>query len=226
MVTSARGRNLRLGRWILAMRMFFGIPRRLQAEEAFLENDVTGGPTFWTPLTDSFASNTIGRDRFFFFSHLPFEYPLNPETVPWGRHLENSYVYGDGFLRSTNGRTAWDILSPARFLKNMEGAGAPINRSILWWGHDNQTRFILQPHLQPRIVLAAVLEYPYKRRGNFRSVDNEESPGNRFSSFSLGVRRTFPPHVRPEQRQRILRGPSSGLVWYGRRMPVFYNPRN
>ncbi len=113
----------------------------------------TDGGAHWSPLTDSQPSVAIGS--------IAID-PLHPDTVLAG--TGDSYVYGDGLLRSTNGGSSWTFISGPF-------DGSPGDQTSYYGGgaHINQISF--HP-TNDQIVLAAVWKYPYSGAGIYRSTDN------------------------------------------------------
>ncbi len=113
----------------------------------------TDGGAHWTPLTDTQPSVSIGS--------IAID-PLRPDTVLAG--TGDSYVYGDGLLRSTNAGSTWTFV-PGPF------DGPPGDQTSYYGGgaHINQISF--HPS-NDQIVLAAVWKFPFIGAGIYRSADN------------------------------------------------------
>ncbi len=111
----------------------------------------TDGGAHWTPLTDtqpSLAIASIAID------------PTNSNTVYAG--TGDSYLYGEGLLKTTNGGTTWTYI-PSPF-------AGPFNSSGYFGGGAHINQIAVDP-ANASVVIAAVWRFPFSSAGLYRSGD-------------------------------------------------------
>jgi uncharacterized repeat protein (TIGR01451 family) len=111
----------------------------------------TDGGAHWTPLTDTQPSLAIAS--------ITID-PTNNNTIYAG--TGDSYLYGEGLLKSTNGGSTWTyIASPF---------AGPFGDSSFFGGGAHINQIAVDP-ANPSVVLAAVWRFPASSAGVYRSMD-------------------------------------------------------
>jgi uncharacterized repeat protein (TIGR01451 family) len=111
----------------------------------------TDGGSHWTPLTDTQPSLAIAS--------ITID-PTNNLTVYAG--TGDSYLYGEGLLKTTNGGNTWTYISSP--------FAGPFSDSGYFGGGAHINQIAVDP-ASPSVVLAAVWRFPASSAGIYRSTD-------------------------------------------------------